>query len=213
MESVGASEEDLAAEELALWNGMVHNSAPPEYQESTQINKLAGNDQQLWEDILHNSLLPDYADPFETQEGENAASADTHEEDARSDGEFQDEDKAEESDTDVDAGSEADEHDDGDIDYELENDELAEVTSHVSDLTPVPDDVESEPADYDYLFDPNDEQEAEYDSSEGDEIDDPLTPAGKGILAIPSQMLVGKVHPRDEEVRRTQDRKRTKCVL
>ncbi|KAG6958235.1 hypothetical protein JG687_00009509 [Phytophthora cactorum] len=161
MESVAASEEDLIAEELALWNGMVHNSAPQKYQESTQSNKLAGNDQQLWEDILHNSSLPDYADAFETQEGENAASVDTHEEDARSDGDFQDEDKAEDSDTDVDAGSEADEHDDGDIDYELENDE----------------------------------SEAEYDSSEGDEIDDPPAPAGKGILAIPSQMLVGKYIP------------------
>ncbi|KAG3232311.1 hypothetical protein PI124_g22601 [Phytophthora idaei] len=112
MESVAAGGEDLTAEELALWNGMVQNDAPPKYQESTQSSNLPGNDQQLWEDILHNSSLPDYADAFETQEGENAASVDTHEEDARSvntqedvhqddaDGDFQDEDKAEDSDTD-----------------------------------------------------------------------------------------------------------------
>ncbi|KAI9990466.1 hypothetical protein PInf_021468 [Phytophthora infestans] len=42
-----------------------------------------------------------------------------------------------------------------------------------------------------------------------DEMNDPPGP-GDGVLAFPQQLLVGKVHPRDEEVRRAHDRQRTK---
>ncbi|KAF4146210.1 hypothetical protein GN958_ATG04685, partial [Phytophthora infestans] len=67
---------------------------------------------------------------------------------------------------------------------------------------------------YEFLIDPSDEHEAQCSSNLRDEIDDPpgnleQDPSRNDVLGNPQQMLVGRVHPRDEEVRRTQDKKRT----
>ncbi|KUF82541.1 hypothetical protein AM587_10000762 [Phytophthora nicotianae] len=83
-------------------------------------------------------------------------------------------------------------------------------------MIPVPEFVESETNDYNCLFDASDELKADIDDEIASEVDDPPMPekttpvsgAGSGIVTISQQILVGKVHPNDREVRRMQDHKR-----
>ncbi|KAG6623897.1 Integrase catalytic core protein [Phytophthora cinnamomi] len=209
MQSVAASIDDLNEAEQVLWNDMVRNSALPNEDRSSSSSELAGNDQQLWDDILQNSSLPDYEDACATQEDENAC-------------ETQEDEDAEavhvvdsvasigvqaESEVGDDAEREFDEHDNyvGEL--------IDELASHVSDLTPVPEENEREldgDDDYDYLFDPSDDHEAQGDNGVSDDGSEPPAPAENGVLVIPTQMLIGKVHPRDEDILHTHDKKRTK---
>ncbi|CAI5701243.1 unnamed protein product [Peronospora effusa] len=94
------------------------------------------------------------------------------------------------------------EYDIGDskLDYDCDVEDI-EPVGHVTDLVSVDDagyDSGTDANKWDYLFDPNDEREA---------YDDQVT---ERQLAIPSNQLIGHIHPRDEEIRRTRDKKRTK---
>ncbi|POM59370.1 Integrase catalytic core protein [Phytophthora palmivora] len=217
MQSVAASADDLDEAEQVLWNNMVRNSVLPNVDGSNQNSDLAEKDQQLWEDILRNSSLPDYdnacetqesgiAEAYEAQEGEDVGSAadDAASIDAQAESEVSDDIES-----DID---DIDEHEDETSDLQYEP---AGTSSHVSDLAPVPEEeTESDLEDdneYDYLFDPSDVREAGSSSGASGDGSEPPAHAENGVLAIPSEMLlIGKVHPRDEEVRRTRDKKRTK---
>ncbi|CAI5717219.1 unnamed protein product [Peronospora farinosa] len=93
------------------------------------------------------------------------------------------------------------EYDIGDskLDYDCDVEDIESV-GHVTDLVSVDDagyDSGTDAKKWDYLFDPNDEREA---------YDDQVT---ERQLTIPSNQLIGHIHPRDEEIRRTRDKKRT----
>ncbi|POM61258.1 Retrotransposon nucleocapsid protein [Phytophthora palmivora] len=207
MVSVAESEE-LDAERAALWNEMVQNSVLPTFEgapSSMPSRKPTDGDQEVWQDLLENCSMPNNELALvQTQEGEDEASTEDHEnedENRDHDGDF--DDVQVESDDDADASASG--HDycefDGDNDF-------------ADDLVPVSEEVEGDENGCDFLFDPSDEHEAEWNSNLSDEVDDPprqstQNPVRDDILGFPQQMLVGKVHPRDEEVRRTQDRKRT----
>ncbi|KAK1947609.1 Anoctamin-7 [Phytophthora citrophthora] len=224
MVSVAESEE-LDAERAAQWNEMVQNSVLPTFEgapSSMPSSKLADGDQQVWQGMLENCSMPDYELALvQTQEGEDEASTEDHENEAENrdhDSDF--DDTQVKSDDDDDAS--ASEHDycefDGDNDFadgEFVDFKHEDVASHVTDLVSVSEDEEGDENGCDFLFDPSDEREAEWNSNLTDEVDDPprqsaQNPVRDDVLGFPQQMLVGKVHPRDEEVRRTQDRKRTK---
>ncbi|KAK1931544.1 hypothetical protein P3T76_012873 [Phytophthora citrophthora] len=204
---------------------MVQNSVLPTFEEapsSTPSSKQADGDQQVWQDMLENCSIPDYELAFvQTQEGEDEASAEDHEnEDENLDHDSDFDDARVESDDEANAA--ASEHDycefDGDDDFaggEFVEFEHEDVASHVTDLVSVSEDVEGDENGCDFLFDPSDEHEAEWNSNLIDEVNDPprqstQNPVRDDVLGFAQQMLVGKVHPRDKEVRRTQDWKRTK---
>ncbi|OWZ21391.1 Copia type Polyprotein [Phytophthora megakarya] len=184
MQSAAASADDLNEAEQELWDDM-----------------------QLWDDILRNSSLPDYDDAYETQEGVDAEAVRIEDYAASTRAQAESE-----------VGDDADRESDDELDDEFGDAvELAGGSSHGSDLSPISEETESELEEddaYDYLFGPNDAHEAQCDSgTRGDGGSEPPAPAKNHALAIPSQMLIGKVHPRDEEVRRTHDKKRTKVKL
>ncbi|POM81639.1 Hypothetical protein PHPALM_355 [Phytophthora palmivora] len=213
MQSVATSADDLDEAEQVLWNNTVQNSVLSDVDGSNQNSDLAEKDQQLWEDILQNSSPPDYDDACETQEGGIAEAYEAQEgEDV---GSVADDaasiDAQAESEVSDDIESDIDEHEDETGALE---DEPAGTSSQVSDLTTVPEETKRDLQDddeYDYLFDPSDVREAELSSGASGDGSERPAHAENGALAIPSEMLlIGKVHPRDEEICRMRDRKRTK---
>ncbi|KAF4148696.1 hypothetical protein GN958_ATG02112 [Phytophthora infestans] len=216
MESVATSDGLDVAQE-ALWDSIVESSVLLKYDQPSRNTPSSEHDERLWMDILKNNSLRDYDDAFEdTQEGENTtivehcADGNYDEEDYQVDGDndnraagvSQMEDGDSLSDNDAESVTDFDEHDG----HEFDTDDG--LISHVSELRPVIENEESGGNGYDGLFDPSDEIEADYEGM-SDEVDDPPGPGG-GVLTFPQQLLAGMVHQRDEEIRRAQDRKRTK---
>eukprot|EP00644_Phytophthora_capsici_P011248 jgi/Phyca11/16207/fgenesh1_pg.PHYCAscaffold_18_\ len=206
-----AESEDLDAEKAAQWDRMVQNSVLPTFDgevSSTPSSKLPDDDQQVWQDMLEN---------IETQEGESEVNTEEREHDDYHDGDHEDRDHGDVDDAQgtSDADARATQNEESVEDEESVDYEHNEVASHVTDLVSVSENIVDDENGYDFLFDPSDEHEAECVSDMNDEVDDPprqleQNSARNDVLGFPQQMLVGRVHPRDEEVRRTQDRKRTK---
>ncbi|RLN87014.1 hypothetical protein BBJ28_00023511 [Nothophytophthora sp. Chile5] len=74
MEEADSVSDDLDATDQHLWNDILRNSAPPDFEQESSTCDQPG-DSQLREDILSNTSLPDYDYAFdETQEGEGAGS-------------------------------------------------------------------------------------------------------------------------------------------
>lgn len=212
-----------------IWGGRLCSrmttipSAIDTVQQGTEPSETSENG-ILWDDILRNSSLPTFNDAFEeTQEGEITGSSSEPDGKLSSSSSAQDNEsnnghcsignqlRSGDDDSRGDDDNETlydESQEDGDTDEEIvADDDFTESVGHVTDMSAVmgTEASLSELANYDHLFDPSDQLEAEND----DEVSG-LVGATQNALTIMPEQIIGHTHPRDIEIKRVRDRKRTK---